>query len=92
MPKPSKVGAYILKVDGTKVPFSRRPTLKEAQEAVGGYVERLLPYHNRGFITAFGDEEGRIKQYLFNKPASELLGYQVVGDIVVLIGWRELRC
>ena len=83
--------AYVLKADGTKVALSDRPNLKEAQAAVGGYVE-LMPKSERSpRLTVYANEEGRLNGLPTNVQASELLGYAIVGDVVVLEGWHSLR-
>lgn len=83
--------AYVLKVDGTREDLDHRPTLAEAQKAVGGYIEPLPQPRVNGVprLTVYGDEEGRMKCKPVNRQASDLLGYPVVGDVMVLEGWRS---
>ena len=83
--------AYVLKVDGTIEHLDHRPTLEEAQKVVGGWVE-MMPMHlcRTPRLTAFGDEEGRLKGYALNRKATDLLSYPVVGAILILEGWKTL--
>jgi hypothetical protein len=85
--------AYVLKVDGTRVDLDHQPTLEEAQTIVGGWVEQL-PYNSAyGYtIIAFGDEEGKLKKKPLNIEASMLVGSgnMVVGDVLVIEGWKGL--
>ncbi len=83
--------AYIIKTDGTTVNLSDRPTLKQAQDAVGGYVEQMPKSSRSPRVTAYANEEGRLQGLTVNVKASELLGFAVVGDVVFLEGWRSLR-
>ena len=81
--------AYIIKVDGTQEIIDHQPTLEEAQNIVGGWVE-WLPKAKKG-ITAFGDEEGRLNGKAVNETASRFLGYEVVGNIIIMVGWKTLK-
>jgi hypothetical protein len=81
--------AYVLKVDGTREDLDHQPTLTEAQKAVGGYIEPL-PCKVKGTIV-YGNEDGRPTGLPVNQQASRLLGYPVVGDVMVLEGWRTTR-
>lgn len=79
--------ARVLKTDGTEVALN----LAEAQAAVGGYIELMPRSKQSPRLTAYANEEGRLIGLPVNIRASELLGYAVVGDVVVLDGWRSLR-
>jgi hypothetical protein len=80
--------AYILKSDGTKIPLDHRPTLKEAQKIVGGYIE-FAHCHNK--YTLVVDEEGLLKGYPLNKEATSMYGCSpIVGDVIVLEGWKTV--
>lgn len=55
--------------------------LLDAQEAVGGYIE-LVPFtnHNR---TVICNEEGILRGLPHNQKASELVGYGLVGTVLI---------
>jgi hypothetical protein len=83
--------AYIIRSDGTQEQLKDRPTLSEAQQIVGGYIEifksTLQP--NKLIIC---DEEGKLKHKLFNEIASQLYIHSaIVGDVIILEGWKTLR-
>jgi len=81
--------AYVIKTDGTRIDLDHQPTLSEAQQLVGGYVERLASTMVRiPKLTFFGDEEGKLKGKLINRKVSDLLSYNVVGNILILEGWK----
>ncbi len=81
--------AYILKADGTKVTLDHKPTLKEAQTIVGGYIEFAKCPTNG--VTLVVDEEGLLKSKPFNSEASKLYPYSpIVGDVIVLEGWKTV--
>lgn len=67
------------------------PTLKEAQEIIGGYVEmQTLPNGDQLLI----DEDGKMKGLTKNYQASFLLGMLVVGPALLLRGdarWKAER-
>ena len=82
--------AYILKADGTRVDLDHRPTIKEAQKIVGGYIEFAHP-KSPTKITIVADEEGRLKGYKPNVQATTLYGRSlIVGDVIVLEGWKTV--
>ena len=84
--------AYVIKVNGTTKELDHRPTLDEAQEIVGGWVE-MFPrsYMIDKKLIIYGNEEGLQRQLPVNKEASKLVhSTKVVGDILVLEGWRSL--
>lgn len=90
MVKPAKVGQWI-KVDGTIIPVlpskGTRFTLKEVQDMVGGYVERVqLP---KGMVV-LANEEGFPMELPRNPVASQMTGVDLLGDVVLLprgMGW-----
>ena len=90
MVKPAKVGQWI-KVDGTIIPVlpskGTRFTLKEVQDMVGGYVERVqLP---KGMVV-LANEEGFPMGLPRNPVASQMTGVDLLGDVVLLprgMGW-----
>lgn len=62
-------------------------TLKQLQEAVGGYIERVHPRDPKQCpegVVFLCDEEGLLKERPFNGLASVLVGSAVVGDLVVI--------
>lgn len=84
--------AIIVRVDGTKTPLQGRPSLKEAQGIVGGYIEFVKVGKN---ITLVVDEEGRVKQKPINREITQRYGHliyggYIVGDVLVLEGWRTV--
>lgn len=88
----SEIGprAYILKVDGTRVDLNHRPTLKECQEAVGGWItiaKDFLVRHPDKVM--YVNEEGLLQQKSPNMRAYEMMGYHIVGDVIVLEGWKS---
>lgn len=76
----------ILKVDGTET-TQEKITLKEAQAAVGGYVERVKLPKRRWMLV---NEEGIPKRLKPNPKASELAGQTLLGDVVILDRMGEM--
>ena len=80
--------AYILKSDGTHIELDHKPTYDEAVEIVGGYIEFAHCPHR---VTLVVDEEGRLKGKPINKVATSLYTVSpIVGDVLVLEGWRSV--
>lgn len=84
--------ATIIRVDGTKEELDHRPTLKEAQGIVGGYIEFVTVGGNKTLIV---DEEGKIKNKPTNRGVTNIYGSQIyggyiVGDVILLEGWRTV--
>ena len=81
--------AVVIKVDGTEINLGKRPSLCEAQDIVGGFIELVRLPHR---LTLVVDEEGRLKNKPRNSRASDYykLG-DIVGDVIVLEGWRTVR-
>ena len=85
--------ATVYRVDGTIEELGHKPTLKEAQEIVGGYIE-LVKVRGKVLVV---DDEGKLEHK--NKPTNKLItslygsqiysGY-VVGDVIVLEGWKSV--
>lgn len=55
-----------------------KPSLKELQSRVGGYLERVKAKHGRLWV----DEDGRSKNLPLNRMASELADQRIVGNVV----------
>lgn len=90
MVKTSKVGSWI-KVNGTIIPVipsrGAKFTLKELQDMVGGYVERLALPDRAAMIV---NEDGIPLGLPVNEAAIRLIGRTIVGDVVLLprgMGW-----
>jgi len=87
--------ATVIKVDGTEYQLDHRPTLKESQEIVGGYIEFAHP-DNKGKktqerLTLVVDEDGLVKGKPLNLKATNI--YQrspIVGDVILLEGWQTV--
>ncbi len=75
--------ATLLKTDGTatevKPANGKKFTLAEAQALVGGYVERVRA--RNGFLLV--NEEGLLKGLPWNLAASGMVGFTLVGDVVL---------
>lgn len=91
--------ARVIKVDGSNQDLDHQPTLKEAQEIVGGYVEFLKAKEDKTnrAVTLVVNEEGRLINLPRNLYAS--IGYTVgmthfplVGNVIVLYGWKTVLC
>jgi hypothetical protein len=61
----------------------KKPTLKEAQVLVGGYVEVVNLQNGDQMLV---NEEGFLKDYPVNTEASALAGRMIVGPVMVLSG------
>lgn len=79
--------ATLIKTDGTitevKPANGNKFTLKEQQDYVHGYIE-YHHSHKDASITVVMDEEGLLKGYQPNPKASEMIGYSVVGDVLLV--------
>ena len=64
----------------THVP-KKRPTLEEAQQMVGGYVEMVV---NRPDLQLLVDEDGLSKDLDVNHEASFIANQRIVGSVVIL--------
>lgn len=88
--KAPKIAMWI-KADGQTIPVvplkGKKFTLKEVQDMVGGYVERLRLPHAEVMLV---NEDGLAMGLAANDAASRLAGTTIVGDVVVLpkgMGW-----
>lgn len=84
--------ATVHKADGTCYELDHRPTLKEAQEIVGGFIELVKAGNG---ITLVVDDEGKLKnkpvnKYITDAYGSKIYGGIIVGDAIVLQGWRTV--
>lgn len=84
--------ATIIRVDGTEQELDHRPSLKEAQEIIGGYIELVKITGNKTLVV---DEEGKIKDKPTNKAITDRYGRQIyggyiVGNVIVLEGWKTV--
>lgn len=61
---------------------AHKPSLHDAQQFVGGYVELL----NRDDAQLLVNEEGRLYGMPLNCAATAWLGVQIVGPVLVLVG------
>ena len=69
-----------LKVLTTK---EENPSLKEAQDFVGGLVELVnLPNGDQMLV----NEEGRMKKLPINDPASSASDQRILGNAIILVG------
>ncbi len=93
--------ATVIKVDGSVQELDHRPTLKEAQEIVGGWIELVKASkhpsftQSRGVVTLVVDEEGKpknkpVNKVITNKYGGSIYGGYIVGDVIVLEGWRTV--
>ncbi len=70
--------AALVKADGTVKVLGHRPTLAEAQEFVGGYVEFVKARNSKGTVTLVVDEEGKL--YCPNEMCLNELIYDECGN------------
>lgn len=59
-----------------------KPTLEQAQEIVGGYVELV----QHGDMQLLINEEGRIRELPLNQKASDMFGQPLYGPVLILEG------
>ena len=71
----------LIKSNGDVTDNFTADTLKEKQEAVGGYIEIV---HTRKGKVLIVNEEGLIKGLQPNKRAMEIAGQHIVGDVICL--------
>lgn len=84
--------ATVIRVNGREQELDHRPTLLEAQQIVGGYIELVKVEKGRTLVV---DEEGKLKNKPTNKTVtsrygSSIYGDYIVGDVIVLEGWRTV--
>ena len=82
----------LLKADGTREDLrpEKKPTLKQMQAWVGGYIEVIragIRFQGEAAVLVV-NEEGRMHGLPPNKQATFHFGFPIVGDVFVLIGWR----
>jgi len=88
--------AVLIKTDGAVQELKGRPTLKEAQQMVGGYIELVKARDIwKNTVTLVVDEEGKIKDKPTNKSitmvySASIYGGYIVGDVIVLRGWKTI--
>ena len=66
----------------TKIITASRPSLEEAQEAVGGFIEMITVQHGQLLV----NEEGLIMSLPPNPTASQIAGRPIVGNALLLKG------
>ena len=66
----------------TKIITASRPSLEEAQEAVGGFIEMIPVDHGQLLV----NEEGLIMSLPLNPTASQIAGRPIVGNALLLKG------
>jgi len=71
----------LLKTNGEIVENFIAETLKEKQDAVGGYIE-LIRIHDGSFLVV--NEEGVYNSLEINEKASEVSNMHIVGDAIHL--------
>jgi len=76
--------ATVMRTDGSSEE-RKRITFKECQEVVQGYVEVVYMEE----FTVLCNEEGLLKGLPFNDKASDLVGMDLVGDVVLLSSGKE---
>ncbi len=88
--------ATVYKVSGEVTELDHRPTLKEAQEIVGGWIELVKVLDTEGkAATLVVDGEGKLKNYSSNYRINREYGTSVyngyiVGNAIVLRGWQTV--
>lgn len=88
--------ATVIKVDGSVQELDHRPTLKEAQEIVGGWIELVKAKDHWGnSVTLVVDEEGKPKNRHENKSITMVYGQSIyggyiVGNVIILEGWKTV--
>jgi hypothetical protein len=71
----------LIKSNGEVTENFTADTLKEKQDAVGGYIEVVHTQQKKVLIV---NEEGRIKNLPFNLKATEVAGQHIYGDVICL--------
>jgi len=90
--------AYIVSANGSVRILPDRPTLKGAQEIVGGWIEVLKGKSGGKTVTIIVDEEAKQKGKQPNTRATEMFRKKhpgsndhVVGDVIILEGWLTTK-
>ena len=71
----------LIKSNGEVTDNFTADTLKEKQDAVGGYIEVVATRKGKVLIV---NEEGRMKRLKRNNKASDIAGFDIVGDVICL--------
>jgi len=84
--------AYVVRVNGSIEKLAKCPTLSEAQSIIGGYIELLKVDGDKTLIV---DEDGKLRGKLINQSITSKYGFDIpggyiVGDVIVLEGWKDL--
>ena len=84
--------ATVIKVNGTEQELDHRPTLKEAQEIVEGYVELVSVGNNKTLVV---NADGKTDKLPVNRTITHEYGSKIyrgfiVGDVIVLEGWKTV--
>jgi len=81
---------HIYRTDGTYIKEERdtKPTLVEMQMIVGGYIQPLQVDHEGHRRTMIVNEEGKLRSLPLNLRATKIAGLTIVGDVLILEGWR----
>ena len=73
-----------------------KPTLKQMQKIVGGYIEPVRPmvrariWEGKEIVTGtmVVNEDGKCLDLPFNAKASLLAERTILGDVLILVGWK----
>jgi hypothetical protein len=79
----------LIKPDGTQATVTpadgKRFTLEEMQKHIGGYIEVVgHVYAHWGHRAVIADEEGLLKGLPVNQAVTDMLGYKIVGNALVI--------
>ena len=85
--------ATLVRIDGTRKLLPSQPTLKEAQDLIGGYVE-IINVGDNTFLVV--DSDGKLRKLKVNMAITREFGRNVyggyiVGDVIVLEGWDTVK-
>jgi len=73
------IGKFLHKADGSRVDLGNREmTMEDAQQMIGGWVTRVVCMGKELLM----DEEGLPKKLPRNDWASDLVGREIVGDVL----------
>ena len=61
--------------------FDEEPDFKDMQKIVGGYFTIIPLSSNK---TMFVNEEGELRQLKINKKATEMVGYTIYGNVLIV--------
>jgi len=71
----------LIKSDGTVTDNFTADTLKQKQDAVGGYIGVVYSNADKVLIV---NEEGMMRDLPLNEKASEIAGHPIAGDVICL--------